>query len=94
VDSKALSQYRVFAFCDDCAEVHLVDTITLSLNGASPAVFISAGDASLQKDVAPVVAQLKHRDYQCPKRGKTFRQKNSRCIFLLPVEQTPKCGPC
>jgi hypothetical protein len=91
VTSKALSHYKVFVFCEDCAEVH-PDNITLGLNDG-PSVLISIGDAYLHKDVPPVVAQLAYRDYLCPKSGKPFRQKNSRCIFLLRVESTPLAGP-
>jgi hypothetical protein len=76
-----MPSYEVHVFCDMCSGVHPTGiTVELAHGPLQPS---SIADASRGNELPVSVASLSDRIFQCPKMGRSFRQRDHDQILLV-----------
>ncbi len=78
-----MPEYGVYAFCNECGDVHPMGIRIALKNG--PDEKQSLGDTYSGKELPQKIATLISNYINCPKTGKMFIQTDNNQIFLVPV---------
>jgi hypothetical protein len=77
------AQYSIFVFCNKCAGVHEAG-ISITIEDG-PVNRKSIGEFYAGKSPPRTLANLSNESFSCPLTGRQFIQKDTKQIFLVPL---------